>query len=58
MSGEFMQIPNHEVYVRDNINYNWRAIAQNPGDFFWCFLPMEAMTFVCTKHDALEQGTF
>ena len=58
MSGEFMQIPNHEVYVRDNINYNWRAIAQNPGDFFWCFLPIEAMTFVCTKHNALEQGTF
>jgi len=39
MAGNYLPVPHHEVYARDNVDTSWRQILREGGDNFGCLLP-------------------
>lgn len=54
--GDYLPVPYHEVYARDNLNADWRTLALRKGEDFNCFSPWKSAE--CTVNDITKQGTF
>ncbi len=39
MDGNYLPVPHHEAYARDNVDPTWRQILREGGDNFGCLLP-------------------
>lgn len=39
LTGNYLPVPFHEVYARDNVDPSWRQIMRSGIEFFPCFIP-------------------
>jgi hypothetical protein len=40
MTGNYLPVPHHEIYARDNFDPSWRQLLREGGDNFPCLLPI------------------
>ena len=44
MAGNYLPVPFHEVYARDNLDISWRQMFREGSENFSCFLPVYSST--------------
>lgn len=56
LSGNYLPVPFHEVYARDNVDTSWRQIMRSGSENFNCFAPY--IGNICDVDDLTQRSAF
>lgn len=56
VTGNYLPVPYHEVYARDNVDTSWRQIYREGGPFFGCFTPFVGN--ICDVNNLEQRAAF
>jgi hypothetical protein len=56
VTGNYLRVPYHEVYARDNVDTSWRQIYRDGTLFFECFTPFVGN--ICDVNDLNQRAAF
>jgi hypothetical protein len=56
LSGNYLPVPYHEVYARDNVDPSWRQILRGGSELFICFTPLVGN--VCDVNALSQRSAF
>jgi hypothetical protein len=56
LSGNYLPVPFHEVYARDNLDPSWRQIMRSGFEIFECFTPI--LGNICDENHLSQRSAF